>query len=83
MLWRQPYIGLGARIRAFGHHVVRGYTGETCQECGRPVGVAWLAEDGLWREVIGTEGGIRCIRCFDRELEHRGIFVRWRPELGG
>jgi hypothetical protein len=82
VLWRQTYVGLRPRFRAFYHYVVRGHTGETCERCGRPVEVAWLADDALWLEVVGSEGGISCNRCFDRELERCGTFVRWRPELG-
>jgi hypothetical protein len=81
-LWRGNYSDTRARLRAFWHHVCRGYSEETCGKCGRPVGLAWLASDALWVDVIGGEGGIRCIPCFDRALEQRGTFVRWRPELG-
>ncbi len=80
-LWRGDYSNAVARGRAFWHHVIRRYDTETCR-CGRPVAVAWLAEDAVWLDVIGSDGGIRCIPCFDRELERRGRFVRWRPELG-
>jgi hypothetical protein len=81
-LWRKHYTGgSGARLRAFWHHVLRGYALETCGECGRPVGVAWVAEHDLWLEIMGHEGGLLCIRCFDAALECQGRFVRWVPEV--
>jgi hypothetical protein len=82
VLWRGGYDGTKARLRAFWHHVCRGYPRETCGACGRPVAVAWLAENSLWVDVYGSPGGIRCIPCFDGELERRGDFVRWVPEVG-
>lgn len=83
VLWRRKWSGgLTARARAFWHHVVRGYRYEICRECGRPVGLVWLAPNDLWLAVFGTEAGIRCIPCFNAELESRGVYVSWRPTLG-
>jgi hypothetical protein len=83
VLWRRRWKGgLTARARAFWHHVVRGYRYEICDECGRPVGLVWLAADDLWLEVSGTKAGVRCISCFNTELEKRGVFVSWRPTRG-
>lgn len=83
-LWRKSYTGgLLARARAFWHHVLCCYGSETCGQCGRRVEAAWLADNQLWEEVMGHEGGLLCIRCFDRELSYRGCFIRWVPMLGG
>lgn len=82
-LWRKSYTGgLAARARAFWHHVVRGYGLETCGNCGRQVEAAWLADSDLWREIMGHDGGLLCIRCFDGELARRGRFARWIPNIG-
>ena len=79
-LWRKNYTGgFVARARALWHHVLCHYGSETCGECGRRVEAAWLADNNLWREVMGHDGGLLCIRCFDRELARRGRFVRWIP----
>jgi hypothetical protein len=83
VLWRRRWSGgFTAQIRAFWHHVVRGYRYEICGECGRPVGLVWFAPDDLWLEVSGSEAGISCIPCFDAKLESRGVYVSWRPTLG-
>ena len=83
VLWRRSWPGgFAARARGFWHHVVRGYRYEICGECGRPVGLVWLADDQLWLDVMGHEGGMMCIPCFDAELESRDVFVSWRPTLG-
>ena len=85
VLWRRTSWtgGFAARAHAFWHHVVRGYAYEICGECGRPVEQVWLADDPLWLEVMGHEGGLLCIPCFDAELEERGLFVRWKPIVKG
>lgn len=83
VLWQKNYSGgLAARLRAFWHCVVRGYRFEICGDCGRPVKQVWLTDDRLWREVMGGEGGLLCIPCFDGELEDRGDYVTWRPPQG-
>lgn len=80
VLWRKSYTGgLPARMRAFWHHVLRCYGCETCGECGRRVGQAWVAPESLWLEVMADEGGLLCIRCFDIAHEKRGHFIRWVP----
>jgi hypothetical protein len=53
---------------------------EHCHKCGNPVGVIWTAPDELWQAVMGTPGGIRCIRCFDEEAEAKGRLLRWVPQ---
>lgn len=83
VLWRRKSWtgGLTTRARAFWHHVVRGYGYEVCGECGRPVDQAWVANDQLWIDVMGHEGGLLCIPCFDKELSQSGRFVRWVPTM--
>ena len=84
VLWRMPYTGgLKARARAFWRIVVRNYGSEVCGECGRIVGQVWHVDDQLWREVMGGEGGLLCIPCFDRALGARpGVrIVRWTPTV--
>lgn len=81
-LWRKNYTGgIVARLRAFWHHVVRGYRYEVCGECGRPVEQVWNAPDELWQEVMGWPGGLLCIRCFDAKLEDRPGWVLWEPKV--
>jgi hypothetical protein len=82
VLWRRVYTSPIARLRAFWHHVVRGYASETCTDCGKRVEVVWLASNELWSEHAGTTKGVLCPGCFDCILERKGIFVRWRPETG-
>jgi hypothetical protein len=81
VLWRRKSWtgGSTARARGFWHHVVRGYDYEVCGECGRPVDQAWLTDDQQWIDVMGHEGGLLCIPCFDRKLEKPGRLVRWLP----
>lgn len=56
--------------------------GERCKKCGRMVAETcptyWIAPDDLWNEVEGGGGGIRCIPCFARDCEEKGIFIHWR-----
>lgn len=56
---------------------------ETCQNCGKPVGLVWAAPDDLWAKVSGfpDEGGILCILCFDEFADRKGIFLTWRPSI--
>jgi len=83
VLWRRNYTGgVSARARSFWHHVLCAYDSETCGKCGRRVEAAWLADNDLWTEIVGHDGGILCIRCFDRELADRGRFVQWVPRCG-
>lgn len=82
-LWRKRYTGgLRARLRSIWHHVIKGYRYEVCGQCGRPVDVVWEAPTELWQEVMGDPRGLICIPCFDGELEQRGLFARWVPEVG-
>lgn len=68
-----------ARLRCWAWRFLRRYRYEMCQRCGRPVEVVWTAPDALWLEVHESEGGIRCVECFDRDCDEQGISVRWRP----
>lgn len=45
--------------------VVRGEMTEICQRCGKEHNMVWHASDNLWFEVIGKEGGVLCVNCFD------------------
>jgi hypothetical protein len=83
VLWRRKSWtgGVIVRARAFWHHVVRGYRYEICGECGRPVDQVWVAGNQLWRDVMGHDGGLLCIPCFNRKLEKHGCFVRWIPTV--
>lgn len=81
-LWRKSYTGGPvARARSFWHHVICKHSSEVCGECGRPVEQAWLADNETWQNVMGDEGGLLCISCFDAMLEGHGHFVRWVPEV--
>lgn len=53
-----------------------------CHRCGRRDGLTWWAPNDLWEKVIGQgPGGVRCVACFDRECEGRGIMLRWVPRI--
>lgn len=83
VLWQKHYSGgPSARLRAFWHHILRGYRFEICGGCGRPVKQVWLADSHQWRDVMGGEGGTLCIPCFDAELEVRGVYATWCPTQG-
>lgn len=43
--------------------------GETCRDCGRKYTRVWRAPDRMWHEVMGREGGLLCIDCFERRLK--------------
>lgn len=57
-------------------------TGEICKRCFRPVAETyptwWSAPDDLWLQLYNTLGGIRCIPCFTKDCEERGITVYWQ-----
>jgi hypothetical protein len=54
------------------------YETEHCQRCGRRVGVVWACtDDETWRLATGRAGGLRCVRCFDREADDAGRMVFW------
>lgn len=77
-LWPTPIYYL----RTLWHEVTR-YDSETCQRCGRAFGKTldsyWLADDALWIEVVGHDGGCLCPRCFTRAARRRGVCVYWEP----
>lgn len=53
-----------------------------CHRCGRRDNICWWAPPALWGEVMQAgEGGIRCIPCFHRECDERGIMLRWVPRV--
>lgn len=57
------------------------HRGEICGRCGWPVAwgcpTYWTARDAFWRQIHGSDGGIRCVRCFTRDCLERGVVVRW------
>ncbi len=71
--------GLVARARVFWHSVIRGNVYESCDRCGRPVGLVWSAPKSLWLEINGRDGGLLCIPCFDREVFAHGHHIAWVP----
>lgn len=52
-----------------------------CHRCGRRDGLIWWAPDELWTQIMGGPGGVRCVRCFDRECQERGIGLLWVPRV--
>ena len=70
----------GAWLRRLWWKRVRRYRYEICHDCGRPVGLVWQAADALWLWVVGHEGGILCIRCFDQRCDEDAYVLRWVPE---
>lgn len=53
-----------------------------CNDCGRPyyerIGSYWLADDDLWRRVIGTDAIVLCPECFGRRANEAGASFHWR-----
>jgi hypothetical protein len=83
VLWKKLYTGGPmARLRCLWHHLICGCRYEICGECGRPVGVVWLAPDALWLTVVGHEGGTLCVPCFDAQLQQQDVAVTWVPRIG-
>lgn len=80
-----------ARLRRWMLHTVWRYDSESCDGCGRPVELAWMADDDLWSsaysELIGcpcpdgygTKGGILCPVCFTTAARKLGQRLLWRP----
>jgi hypothetical protein len=55
---------------------------EFCHRCGRRVHEVWHGSDALWNAITGMgEGGVRCVRCFDRECRDRGVLLMWEPRV--
>jgi len=50
---------------------------EFCKSCGCTVEAAFHVRDEVWKKVVGDPGTVRCIRCFDKEAQTKGIFLRW------
>ena len=54
--------------------------GERCQNCGRAYEYVWWCSDqALWNEIIGGEGGLLCIDCFDRLARDHVGWIEWVP----
>ena len=52
---------------------------EHCQICKREYAVVWNSPRDLWRTLIGHDGGLRCIDCFDGFARQMGFHLRWVP----
>lgn len=77
-----------AAVRGFWWALVRGYDGEICEACGRPVGSStgfswWTASDRLWQQVQGCYSGLLCIPCFTLDARRLGIDLHWSPIVHG
>ena len=53
---------------------------EHCQNCGRAYDYVWYAPNDLWNGLMGGEGGLRCIDCFDELCREKNIYLRWTCE---
>ncbi len=68
-----------ARLREFYWRRLRRWETEICQSCGGRVRIVWTASDSEWVRLVGSEGGVLCVFCFDRLAENRGEILRWVP----
>lgn len=77
-----PWVWLRLLWADFIRHGMLGSSGEMCQDCGRPMGIIWHAEDALWVEVVGSRAGLLCPRCFDRRSKDLGLRVVFFAKAG-
>lgn len=75
------------RLRRFYWRRVRRYAYEICDKCGRPVGRTtggsyWVTDDRLWRQIYGTDVGLRCISCFTVDCRESGVDLHWLAVRG-
>jgi hypothetical protein len=71
--------GLVARLREFYWRRLRRWETEICQWCGGRVRIVWTASDEDWLRVMGHDGGVLCVFCFEGAMEEQGRFIRWVP----
>ena len=52
---------------------------EHCQICEKEYLYVWEVSDKLWEKVTGIKNGsgLRCIDCFSKEAEKKGIYLQW------
>lgn len=71
-----------ALLRAAWYGVVKGYDGELCLRCGRPVmphtGSWWTTDEDLWHRIGGDEFGVLCPPCFTNVAQVHEVYVHWR-----
>jgi len=53
------------------------WDGEHCQDCGRAYEYVWYAEDDLWKELVGGEGGLLCMDCFNKRAVAARLPTVW------
>lgn len=58
--------------------LIRRSNGERCGDCGRGYHL-WMANDVLYRRVIGSGGGLWCPACFSRRANAMGLTIMWQP----
>lgn len=84
MTWNGEPKNIAARLRLlyrdFITHGLFGPDGERCQDCGRGYPL-WRVSDDLYLEVIGNNGGLLCLGCFDERASDKGICLLWTPKL--
>lgn len=84
--WRRKHwhhsADLLARIRA-SLLILAGHETEICGICGGAVEVVWWCDDvELWSRLTGWgEGGVACVRCFDRLAERERLILQWVPRV--
>lgn len=53
-----------------------------CADCDLPtsyaIGSYWLADDELWKYVVGDDTLVLCPRCFHDRAAILGVAVRWQ-----
>jgi len=56
------------------------HDGEHCQKCGKAYNYVWYAPNGLWNRLMGGEGGLLCVDCFDKLCIDNNVYLRWTCE---
>lgn len=81
-------VRIGSGVRRFAASLLRrlrftfGAYVQRCESCGRRDDICWWSPPELWHDVVQPDdGGIRCIPCFHRECQERGILLRWVPRI--
>lgn len=80
VLFGKAFDTYAAQAVGFYHYILRGYEYELCQCCGNPVGCVWRTDNDTWLKVVGVEGGVLCIKCFDRKAWDSGLTIKWVHE---
>lgn len=80
VLFGKAFQSRRAQAVGFFYYILCGHRTEICQRCGHPVYVVWWGPSREWKEVVGHDGGVLCIPCFDKAAYAKGHSYRWVPK---